>query len=446
MAKRLSDTDIWKKQRWFRKLLPEYKLAFCYVKDQCDHAGIWNIDCADLIDDLGIDHFNIDDFIHKCNIEFDKKTGDIAYKERMRILDNGYLWITQFVQFQYQSKDGLCNVLKGPVMSALQILGRFGILEQAKDQGFLKLTTMQGGGTPVLEGGTPDGAANTVPGAGGTIHSGTDPEKGGTPRTGRRHPQKEGHLPGKSTGGTRHKRGSSTPTNRVAPEISRVAPPVDPGATPPKSLVLPALLALPHAIDGLDPAGNGEHSAQNAAENTQKTGGGTPSAGGGTHSAGGGTPEKAGSTPVAGGWNKDKDKERVYNTGKLEDSTVTGGEGNSEAVPKKSAKKVFPSWDQKPDERFLELPLPEKKIETVRMWFFTVQQTSVTEEQVLGLWNFFKHQFFDGTNFYAQQHSTYNHFLNKIQTQNIKLNGNNQRSSAKKSGAGNVPEGGFGHL
>lgn len=75
MAKRFGDTDIWKKQRWFRKLSPEYKLAFCYIKDQCDHAGIWNIDCTDLIEDLGITEFSVTDFISKCNIEFDKNTG-----------------------------------------------------------------------------------------------------------------------------------------------------------------------------------------------------------------------------------------------------------------------------------------------------------------------------------------------------------------------------------
>jgi hypothetical protein len=72
MAKRLGDTDIWKKQRWFRKLIPDYKLAFLYIKDQCDHAGIWNIDCTDLVEDLGIQEFDLDQFIVACNTEYDK--------------------------------------------------------------------------------------------------------------------------------------------------------------------------------------------------------------------------------------------------------------------------------------------------------------------------------------------------------------------------------------
>ena len=51
MAKRFCDTDLWKTQRWFRKLPALDKLAFCYIKDLCDYAGVWKIDCSDLIED-----------------------------------------------------------------------------------------------------------------------------------------------------------------------------------------------------------------------------------------------------------------------------------------------------------------------------------------------------------------------------------------------------------
>ena len=67
MAKRFNDTDIWKKQRWFRKLKPDYKLAFYYIKDQCNHAGIWEVDCSDLIEDLGLLSFDINDFLVSIN-------------------------------------------------------------------------------------------------------------------------------------------------------------------------------------------------------------------------------------------------------------------------------------------------------------------------------------------------------------------------------------------
>lgn len=140
MAKRFGDTEIWKKQRWFRKLIPEYKLAFCYIKDQCDHAGIWNIDCSDLIDDLGITQFNISDFSEQCNTEFDKITGVKSYKERIRILDKGYLWVTGFIQFQYKGKEGLVNIYAAPVKTALQILSGLNLLTEGLNKGYISLS------------------------------------------------------------------------------------------------------------------------------------------------------------------------------------------------------------------------------------------------------------------------------------------------------------------
>lgn len=139
MPKRFTETDVWKTQRWFRKLSPEYKLAWKYVKDQCNHAGIWKIDCTDLIEDLGIDSFNIKDFVEKCNVEFDKLNGEKIKKERLRILSNNILWITGFVQFQYEGKDGLVNIEIPAPKSAVGILQKLGLLEEAVKSGFLRV-------------------------------------------------------------------------------------------------------------------------------------------------------------------------------------------------------------------------------------------------------------------------------------------------------------------
>ena len=43
MAKRFTDTIKWKK-RFFRELSNEYKLLWLYLVDDCDHAGIWEVD------------------------------------------------------------------------------------------------------------------------------------------------------------------------------------------------------------------------------------------------------------------------------------------------------------------------------------------------------------------------------------------------------------------
>jgi hypothetical protein len=93
-----------------------------------------------MVDDLGIDFFDLNDFIENCNTEYDKITGEKTKRERIRILDKGYLWVTGFIQFQYKGKEGLVNPNAKPVITALQILSGHGILEDAINKGYVTLT------------------------------------------------------------------------------------------------------------------------------------------------------------------------------------------------------------------------------------------------------------------------------------------------------------------
>lgn len=43
MPNRFTDTTKWQKP-WFRKLKSEHKLLWLYILDNCDHAGIWDVD------------------------------------------------------------------------------------------------------------------------------------------------------------------------------------------------------------------------------------------------------------------------------------------------------------------------------------------------------------------------------------------------------------------
>lgn len=43
MANRFTDTNIWEKA-WFRKASLQKKVLWGYLKDRCDHAGIFEID------------------------------------------------------------------------------------------------------------------------------------------------------------------------------------------------------------------------------------------------------------------------------------------------------------------------------------------------------------------------------------------------------------------
>lgn len=141
MAKRYTDTTIWKNQRWFKKLSPIHKLAWKYITDTCDHAGILKIDFSEFVDDLGLEEFDILDFIKHCNTDFDKANGKKIERERIKLLKNNIVWITGFLKFQYESKDDVkIKTLAPVVFSALTILDNYGIFKEGLDKGYYILS------------------------------------------------------------------------------------------------------------------------------------------------------------------------------------------------------------------------------------------------------------------------------------------------------------------
>lgn len=86
MAKRFTDTEKWKKP-WFRKLDPKWKLAWIYVCDNCDHAGVWPADFELMGFQLG------DDFPEE---DFNRILGG-----KLERLEEGKYFVRPFVEFQY---------------------------------------------------------------------------------------------------------------------------------------------------------------------------------------------------------------------------------------------------------------------------------------------------------------------------------------------------------
>lgn len=140
MSKRQAETKIWSTQRWYRKMHPYHKLVWKYLIDCCDHAGIWKIDYGQLVEDTGIEGFNLAQFIEACNTDFDKETGERIFRERVLVVNKGILWITGFVRFQYENKDFQVNPEVQVIKSALAILNGYGILQQALDKGYITLS------------------------------------------------------------------------------------------------------------------------------------------------------------------------------------------------------------------------------------------------------------------------------------------------------------------
>lgn len=86
MAKRFTETDKWR-DGWFLKLSAEQKLAWQYVCDNCDHAGI--IEIVEPLANMQIGG------------ELDWPAFVAACGHRIEKLPGGKLWIRAFCEFQY---------------------------------------------------------------------------------------------------------------------------------------------------------------------------------------------------------------------------------------------------------------------------------------------------------------------------------------------------------
>lgn len=87
MAKRMTDTDKWKKP-FFKLLAPSYKLAWLYITDQCDYAGVYDVEFDVLQMRTGIS-------------QGEAQVLD-ALAEKIVVFDSGKKWfIIGFNDFQY---------------------------------------------------------------------------------------------------------------------------------------------------------------------------------------------------------------------------------------------------------------------------------------------------------------------------------------------------------
>jgi hypothetical protein len=111
MAKRFTETGKWT-DKWYRALSPVHKLAWGYLTDNCDPAGVIDLDCE------------LADFQIGSKVDWDvfiKAAGPRILK-----IARGKLWLTGFVAFQYGSLSPDCK----PHRSVITTLERYGLLER----------------------------------------------------------------------------------------------------------------------------------------------------------------------------------------------------------------------------------------------------------------------------------------------------------------------------
>lgn len=87
MAKRFTDTDKWKKSL-LKSMPAKYKLLWLYICDDCNHAGIWDVD----LEVAGL----------RIGEEVDKAEAERILADKIVVFDNGEKWfLPSFIEFQY---------------------------------------------------------------------------------------------------------------------------------------------------------------------------------------------------------------------------------------------------------------------------------------------------------------------------------------------------------
>ena len=112
MPKRFTDTIKWKK-RFFRELPSDYKLLWLYILDDCDHAGVWEVD--------------FDAVELRIGVRFDSK--EVLNKFDNRVIEfrkNEKWFIPDFVKFQYGEE---LNMKVKAQWSAIQIIKKYKLEE-----------------------------------------------------------------------------------------------------------------------------------------------------------------------------------------------------------------------------------------------------------------------------------------------------------------------------
>ena len=110
MAKRYHDTEIWK-QDWYIELPHEYRELWHWIKDTCDHAGIWKPNKA-LFERLLGEKVNLKKALSYYN----------KGKKRIRVLPNGRWFLEDFISFQYLSRADYLNPHNRLHLSIINIL------------------------------------------------------------------------------------------------------------------------------------------------------------------------------------------------------------------------------------------------------------------------------------------------------------------------------------
>ena len=119
MSKRFTESEKWR-DPWFRRLSPGVKLAWSYISDNCDAAGVWNADKE------------MAEFSIGQAVPWDKVLE--ACEGKIEVLANGSWLLTDFIAFQYGTLTPDCR----PHLKIIRLCEQHGILPDTLSKGYSK--------------------------------------------------------------------------------------------------------------------------------------------------------------------------------------------------------------------------------------------------------------------------------------------------------------------
>lgn len=111
MGKRFTETTKWS-DKWFRTLEPSQKLGWLYILDNCDQSGVIELD-------EGLADFQIGGAVDWHGLF-------AASEGRVERLENGKLWVSKFVNFQYGKLSAACK----PHVPVLRLIEKNGLSQR----------------------------------------------------------------------------------------------------------------------------------------------------------------------------------------------------------------------------------------------------------------------------------------------------------------------------
>ena len=110
MSKRFTDTELWTKP-WFMELTPAEKLAWFYIKDNCDNVGVWT------------PNFRLGEFILGMQLDWEKFR--LKCHDNIVVMENSKWWLIDFCRFQHPDLSPMSN--SKPIKSYIKTLKQHGL-------------------------------------------------------------------------------------------------------------------------------------------------------------------------------------------------------------------------------------------------------------------------------------------------------------------------------